>query len=105
MGECSESTLTMVKHSSVQGIQWKFNLSRAPCWGGQFERLIGLVKGSLYKSIGNGLLSWNEHQEMLRDVEVALNNRPLDYVEDDIELPVLTPSSLLNIQPNAMPEF
>ena len=34
-----------------QGIEWKLNLSRAPWWGGQFERLIGLVKGSFYKSI------------------------------------------------------
>ena len=25
--------------------------------GGQFKRLIGLVKGSLHKTIGNGLLS------------------------------------------------
>ena len=25
-------------------ITWKFNLSRAPWWGGQFERLIGVVK-------------------------------------------------------------
>ena len=58
-----------------QGIEWKFNLSRAPWWGRQFERLIGMVKGSLYKSIGNGLLSWNELQEVLLDVEVALNNR------------------------------
>jgi len=38
----------------------------------QFEILIGLVKGSLYKSIGNGMLSWNELQEVLLDVEVAL---------------------------------
>ena len=42
---------------------------------------------------------------MLLDVEVALNNRPLDYVEDDIELPILTPSSLLHMQPNALPEL
>ena len=88
-----------------QGIEWKFNLSRAPWWGGQLERLIGLVKGSLYKTIGNGLLSWNELQEVLLDVEVALNNRPLDYVEDDIELPILTPSSLLHMQPSALPEL
>ena len=33
-------------------IQWKFNLSRAPWWGGQFERLIGLFKNAFYKSIG-----------------------------------------------------
>ena len=88
-----------------QGIEWRFNLSRAPWWGGQFERLIGLVKGSLYKSVGNGLLSWKELQEVLLDVEVALNNRPLDYVEDDIELPILTPSSLLHMQPNTLPEL
>ena len=88
-----------------QGIEWKFNLSRAPWWGGQFERLIGLVKGSLHKTIGNGLLSWMELQEVLLDVEVALNNRPLDYVEDDIQMPILTPSSLLHIQPNVLPEL
>lgn len=57
--------------------------------------MIGLVKGTLYKSIGNGLLSWTELQEVLLDIEVALNNRPLDYVDDDVQLPILTPSSLL----------
>ena len=88
-----------------QGIEWKFNLSRAPWWGGQFERLIRLVKGSLYKTIGNGLLSWMELPEVLLNVEVALNNRPLDYVEDDIQLPILTPSSLSHIQPNVLPEL
>ena len=66
--------------------------------------MIGLVKGSLYKSIGNGLLSWTELQELLLlDVEVALNDRPLDYVEDDIQLPILTPRFLLHTQPNALP--
>ena len=86
-----------------QGIEWKFNLNRAPWWGGQFERSIGLAKGSLYKSIGNGSLSWTELQEVLLDVEVALNDRPLDYEEDDIQLPIITPSSLLHTQPNALP--
>ena len=33
-------------------IQWQFNLSRAPWWGGQFERLIGVVKQTMYKAIG-----------------------------------------------------
>ena len=27
-----------------QGMKWQFNLSCAPWWGGQFERLVGLVK-------------------------------------------------------------
>ena len=69
---------------AYQGIKWQFNLSRAPWWGGQFERMVGLVKGALYKCIGNGLLSWAELQEVLLDIEVALNNRPLSYVDEDI---------------------
>ena len=73
--------------------------------GSQFEIMIRLVKGSLYKTIGNGLLSWMELQEVLLDVQVALNNRPLDYVEDDIQPPILTPSSLLHIQPNTLQEL
>ena len=41
-------------------IHWQFNLSRAPWWSGQFERLIALVKRLLYKTIGNGYLKWKE---------------------------------------------
>ena len=32
-------------------INWKFNLCRAPCWGGQFERLIGVVKSAMFMVI------------------------------------------------------
>jgi len=86
-------------------IMWQFNLSRAPWWGRQFERLIRLVKRALYNSIGGGLLTWAELQDVLLNVEVALNNRPLSYVEDDPQLPVLTPNSLLFGPPNLLPEL
>ena len=59
------------------------------------ERIIGLVKTALNKTIGCGMLTWTELCEVVLDVEIALNNRPLCYVEDDIQLPVLTPNSLL----------
>ena len=32
---------------------------------------------------------------MLLDVEVTLNNSPLCYVEDDLQLAVLTPSAMM----------
>ena len=60
-----------------------FNLGRAPLWGGQFERMVGIVKGSLYRTIGNGFLTWTELEEVVLDVEVAVNNRPLGYIQDD----------------------
>ncbi|XP_022794066.1 uncharacterized protein LOC111332863 [Stylophora pistillata] len=90
---------------AYQGIKWQFNLSHAPWWGGQFERMVGLVKGAFYKCIGNSLLSWIELEEVLLDIEVALNNRPLSYPDDDIQLPILTPSSFLYGQPNMLPEL
>ena len=86
-------------------IEWRFNLSRAPWWGGQFERLIGLFKNSFYKSIGNGVLTWSELEEVVLDIETAINNRPLCYLEDDVQLPVLTPNSMLHTQPTYIPEL
>ena len=34
------------KFLTKENIKWKFNLPRAPWWGGRFERLIGLTKQS-----------------------------------------------------------
>ena len=34
-------------HLEENNITWKFNLSRAPWWGGHFERLIGVVKKAM----------------------------------------------------------
>ena len=85
-------------------ISWKFNLSRAPWWGGQFERMVGLVKVAMRKTIGNAYLTFDELKEVLLEVEIALNGRPLSYVEDDAQLPVLTPNLMLYTQPNVLPE-
>lgn len=85
-------------------IEWKFNLAKAPWWGGQFERLIGVMKQALYKSIGRAVLYLNELEEVLLDVEIAVNNRPLSYVEDDVQLPILTPNLMMYGQSNVLPE-
>ena len=76
-------------------IEWHINLSRAPWWGGQFERLIRVVKQSLYKTVGRACLTRDELEEVVLDLEIHLNNRPLSYVEDDIELPIITPNALM----------
>ena len=48
------------------------------------------------------MFDWLE--EVVLDVEVAINNRPLPYVEDDVELPVLTPATMMYSQANLLPE-
>ena len=69
---------------SNKSTTWKFNLSKAPLWGGQCERLIGLTKQILYITIRKAHLKWANLEEVLLDIEVNLNNRPLTYIEHDI---------------------
>lgn len=68
-------------------ITWRFNLTHAPWWGGQFERLVGVFKRAFYKTIGR-----------------EINQRPLSYVEDDVQLPLLTPASFLFQKSNRLLE-
>ena len=89
---------------NFNNIKWKFNLSRAPWWGGQFKRMVGLVKNSLYKTIGKAMLSWRELEEVLLDLENTLNNRPSMYVQDDVEYPVLTPNVFIIDQNLSLPD-
>lgn len=84
---------------ATKEIEWRFNMSRAPWWGGFFEHLIGMMKNTLSKAVGRALLTFEELEEVLLDVETFLNNRPLCYMEEEIEQPVITPSILLRGQP------
>ena len=85
----------LAHYLAKQDIKWQFNLPRVPWWRGQFERLIGLLKKSLFKVIGGAKLKFSELEEVILDVEVALNNRPLSYVENDLQFPVLTPNVMM----------
>ena len=77
-------------------LEWRFNLERAPWWGGFFERMVGLVKGCLRRVLGNAKLSFEELLTTLVEVEGNLNSRPLTYLYDEeVETDVLTPSHLI----------
>lgn len=45
--------------------------------------MIGLPKQSLYQSKGQAQLTFSELGEVLLDIEINLNNRPLIYIEHD----------------------
>ena len=78
-------------------IVWQFNLSKVPWWGRQFERIISLTKQAMYKIIGNAKLKLNELEEILLDLEITLNNQPL-------QLPLLTLNMMLLGQKNSLLE-
>ena len=58
----------------------------------------------MYKVIGGAKLTWSELNDVLLDVEIQVNRRPLSYMEDDVELPTLTPSTFLFQRANELPE-
>ena len=75
-------------------MNWRFNLPKAPWWGGVFEWMIQTIKRCLRKTIGQAKLSFNELSTTLTEVEAVLNSCPLSYVSSyDLEEP-LTPSHL-----------
>ena len=57
--------------------------------------MIGLTEQMLYKSLVNAHLIISELEGIALDIEININNRPLMYVDNDIELPILTPNSLI----------
>ena len=76
-------------------IEWRFNLERAPWWGGFFERIVGCVKQCLKKTLAKARLSQEELATVLVEVECTLNSRPLTYEYNEIGEEVLTPSHLM----------
>ena len=49
-------------------------------------------------------MTWDELSDVILDVEVQINRRPLSYVDDDVQLPILTPSAFLFQRSNLLPE-
>ena len=65
-------------------------------WGGFYERLVGLVKRCLKKSIGKSYLNMIELNTIVTEVEAVLDSRPLTYPYVDInDASPLTPSHFL----------
>ena len=75
-----------------------------PLLGGQFERLIGVVKQALHKTIGAATLNWDELVEVILDIETQVNRSHLNFMEEDVQMTTLTPSAFLFQRPNTLPE-
>ena len=79
-----------------QGVDWQFIPKRAPWYGGFWEWLIGLTKQAIRKTLGRTFISLDQLQTVMIEIESMLNDRPLTYVNSDLQDPQpLTPSHLL----------
>ena len=90
----------IISYSADERIKWNFIVELAPWMGGFYERLIGLVKRSLRKTIGKICLTNNQLLTVLKEAEAIINSRPLAYVGDDINSGIaLTPAHFLSLNP------
>ena len=80
---------------SLAGIDWSFNLEKAPWWGGLFERMIRSTKRCLRKVVGRAKFSYDEMHTAIVEIEAIVNSRPLAYIHPDDLEQALTPSHLL----------
>lgn len=64
-------------------IEWNLNPPKAPWWGGWWERMIGIMKDLLKRTLGNAFLHYEEMLTILCDVESIMNDRPLTYLSED----------------------
>ncbi|XP_063411653.1 uncharacterized protein LOC134694568 [Mytilus trossulus] len=86
-----------------EGIQWQFIVELAPWMGGFYERLIGIVKRCLRKTIGKLCLSNEQFRTLLAESEAVVNSRPLVYIGDDINSNIiLTPAHFLTLNPKTV---
>ena len=77
-------------------VEWKFIPVRSAFMGGIYERMIGLFKSVLKRSVGKKLLTLDELQTMVAYSEAACNDRPLYYVSrQDSGTHPLTPNMLV----------
>ncbi|XP_073231810.1 uncharacterized protein [Porites lutea] len=86
----------LLDYLARQDINWRFVRSRSPWRGGTYERLIKDVKKTLYKTLGQTHLTFEQLEAVVIDVEKNLNNRPLTYLDSDGgEEQVLSPDILM----------
>ncbi|XP_035212564.1 uncharacterized protein LOC118186567 [Stegodyphus dumicola] len=87
-------------------ITWKFIPPNAPWWGGWWERLVGMMKNILKKTLGRPSLSYEEMITALCNCEAILNERPLTTVSSDPSLTPLTPVNFLKeIKSSTLPDL
>nr|XP_012234631.1 PREDICTED: uncharacterized protein LOC105679278 [Linepithema humile] len=88
------------------GTHWKFNPPSAPHFGGKWEAGVKSMKFHFKRIIGDTLLTYEELNTLLIQIEAVLNSRPLCPLTDDPDdLTVLTPGHfLLGCTPTVLPE-
>lgn len=82
--------------AAEKGVEFAFIPPRAPHFGGLWEAAVKSAKGLLLRTVGTALLTAEELQTVLAEVESVLNSRPIAALSSDPnDGEALTPAHLL----------
>lgn len=83
-----------------RGIEWRLNPPASPHFGGVWEIQVKALKTHLYKIIGPQLMTYEEFNTAIVQIEALLNSRPLGILSTDPSGPTtLTPAHFLSLGP------
>ncbi|XP_073942447.1 uncharacterized protein [Choristoneura fumiferana] len=75
-------------------IRWRYIIPLSPWAGGFYERLIGIVKNCMKRTLGKHMLKDNQLSTIVKEIEAVVNSRPLTSVDSEPDY-VLKPSDFL----------
>ena len=91
-------TSTEVNDNAVRLLDKVYNENLAPWMRGFYERMVGLVKRALHKTIESQCLTEKQLVTVLTEVKAVVNSRLLVYVDKDINSNLVhTPSDFLSL--------
>ena len=68
-----------------KNIEWKYSLPRAPWFNGFTERLVGLTKSVLKRTLQRSLVTPEEFYTVLKEISCIVNHRPISYNYYDLD--------------------
>ncbi|XP_063989968.1 uncharacterized protein LOC135169161 [Diachasmimorpha longicaudata] len=98
--QASRENLQIQAALATNGTQWSFSPPRAPHFGGKWDAAVKSPKYHLKRVLGKTLVTFEELNTTLIQIEACLNSRPISPMSDDPEdLQALTPGHFLIGEP------